>query len=142
MNVPPLQTQPPPKVIPVETSANEPKIKKINFKGNQRVTDQQLARVVEKYIGVMINTDVLVQATEAVNNFYRKMGYLAFAEMPNQDLTDGDVLIQIVEARFSGAVVEDPTQQLSKTNLVQNIIEQQQPKNTLDRKSTRLNSSH
>ena len=131
MNVPPLQTQPPPKVIPVETSANEPKIKKINFKGNQRVTDQQLARVVEKYIGVMINTDVLVQATEAVNNFYRKMGYLAFAEMPNQDLTDGDVLIQIAEARFSGAVVEDPTQQLSKTNLVQNIIEQQQPKNTL-----------
>ena len=56
---------------------------------------------------------------------------LAFAEMPNQDLTDGDVLIQIAEARFSGAVVEDPTQQLSKTNLVQNIIEQQQPKNTL-----------
>jgi hemolysin activation/secretion protein len=41
------------------------------------------------------------------------------------------VLIQIAEARFSGAVVEDPTQQLSKTNLVQNIIEQQQPKNAL-----------
>jgi len=74
---------------PVELAANEPKIKKINFKGNQRITDQQLSRIVEKYVGVMINTDVLIQATEAVNNFYRKMGYLAFAEMPNQDLTDG-----------------------------------------------------
>jgi hemolysin activation/secretion protein len=74
---------------------------------------------------------VLIQATEAVNNFYRKMGYLAFAEMPNQDLTDGDVLIQIAEARFSGAVVEDPTGQLSKTNLVKNIIEHHQPQNSL-----------
>ena len=131
MNVPPLQTQAPPKVATVEQAANEPKIKKISFKGNQRITDQQLARVVEKYVGVMINTDVLIQATEAVNNFYRKMGYLAFAEMPNQDLTDGDVLIQIAEARFSGAVVEDPTGQLSKTKLVQNTIEHQQPKNSL-----------
>jgi len=131
MNVPPLQTQAPPQVAPVEQAANEPKIKKINFKGNQRTTDQQLSRVVEKYVGVMINTDVLIQATEAVNNFYRKMGYLAFAEMPNQDLTDGTVLIQIAEARFSGAVVEDPTGQLSKTNLVQKIIENQHPKNAL-----------
>ena len=131
MNVPPLQTQPPPPAAPVEQAANEPKIKKINFKGNQRITDQQLSRVVEKYVGAMINTDVLIQATEAVNNFYRKMGYLAFAEMPNQDLTDGNVLIQIAEARFSGAVVEDPTGQLSKTNLVQNTIENQQPKNSL-----------
>lgn len=116
---------------PAELAANEPKIKKINFKGNQRISDQQLSRVVEKYVGVMINTDVLIQATEAVNNFYRKMGYLAFAEMPNQDLTDGNVLIQIAEARFAGAVVEDPTGQLSKTNLVQNTIEQQQPKNSV-----------
>ena len=116
---------------PGELAANEPKIKKINFKGNQRITDQQLSRVVEKYVGAMINTDVLIQATEAVNNFYRKMGYLAFAEMPNQDLTDGNVLIQIAEARFSGAVVEDPTGQLSKTNLVQNTVENQQPKNSL-----------
>ena len=131
MNVPPLQTQAPPKVAPVEQAANEPKIKKINFKGNQRITDLQLSRVVEKYVGVMINTDVLIQATEAVNNFYRKMGYLAFAEMPNQDLTDGNVLIQIAEARFSGAVVEDPTGQLSKTNLVQKTIENHQPKNAL-----------
>jgi len=131
MNVPPLQTQPLSPAAPVEQAANEPKIKKINFKGNQRITDQQLSRVVEKYVGAMINTDVLIQATEAVNNFYRKMGYLAFAEMPNQDLTDGNVLIQIAEARFSGAVVEDPTGQLSKTNLVQNTIEQQQPKNSL-----------
>ena len=118
-------------VKPVELAANEPKIKKINFKGNQRITDQQLSRVVEKYVGVMINTDVLIQATEAVNNFYRKMGYLAFAEMPNQDLTDGNVLIQIAEARFSGAVVEDPTGQLSRTDLVQKTIEHQQPKNSL-----------
>ena len=131
MNVPPLQTQAPPKVATVEQAANEPKIKKISFKGNQRITDLQLSRVVEKYVGVMINTDVLIQATEAVNNFYRKMGYLAFAEMPNQDLTDGNVLIQIAEARFSGALVEDPTGQLSKTNLVQNTIEHQQPKNSL-----------
>jgi len=131
MNVPPLQTQAPPQVAPVEQAVNEPKIKKINFKGNQRITDLQLSRVVEKYVGVMINTDVLIQATEAVNSFYRKMGYLAFAEMPNQDLTDGNVLIQIAEARFSGAVVEDPTGQLSKTNLVQKTIENQQPKNAL-----------
>ncbi len=131
MNVPPLQTQAPPQVAPMEQAASEPKIKKINFKGNQRINDQQLSRVVEKYVGVMINTDVLIQATEAVNNFYRKMGYLAFAEMPNQDLTDGTVLIQIAEARFSGAVVEDPTGQLSKTNLVQKTIENQQPKNAL-----------
>lgn len=131
MNVPPPEIQAPPTRAPLEQAAGNPKIKKFSFKGNQRITELELSRVVEKYIGITINTDVLVQATEAVNNTYRKMGYLAFAEMPNQDLTDGNVLIQIAEARFSGAVVEDPTGQLNKTKLVQNTIEHQQPVNSL-----------
>jgi hemolysin activation/secretion protein len=84
--------------------------------------------VVEKYVGVMINTDVLIQATEAVNNFYRKMGYLAFAEMPNQDLTDGNVLIQIAEARFSGAVVEDPQGNSAKPTWCKTQLSTNNPK--------------
>jgi len=96
MNVPAPQIQAPPAVAPVTQAANEPTIKNINFKGNQRFSEQQLLRVVEKYVGAKINTDVLIQATDAVNNFYKKLGYLAFAEMPNQDLTAGNVLIQIV----------------------------------------------
>jgi len=131
MNVPASQIQAPPAVAPVTQAANELTIKNINFKGNQSFSEQQLLRVVEKYVGAKINTDVLIQATDAVNNFYKKLGYLAFAEMPNQDLTDGNVLIQIAEARFSSAVIEDPTGQLSNTNLVRNTIEYQQPQNAL-----------
>jgi len=131
MNVNAPQIQAPPVLAHVTEAASEPTIKNINFKGNQNFSEQQLLRVVEKYVGAKINTDVLIQATDAVNNFYKKLGYLAFAEMPNQDLTDGNVLIQIAEARFSGAVIEDPTGQLSNTNLVRNTIEHQQPQNAL-----------
>ena len=131
MNVPAPQIQAPPALKHVTEAASEPTIKNINFKGNQRFSEQQLLRVVEKYLGANINADVLIQATDAVNNFYKKLGYLAFAEMPNQDLTEGNVLIQIAEARFSGAVIEDPTGQLNNTYLVRNTIEHQQPQNAL-----------
>jgi hemolysin activation/secretion protein len=48
--------------------------------------------------------------------------------LPQQDLTEGWVQVNVLEARFAGATVSDPTGQLANTKLPVAIVEHAQPK--------------
>ena len=97
------------------------------FKGNSRIKDVQLLNAVKHLIGTPINTANVNKAADAVNNLYRQQGWLATTELPAQDLTDGWVQIDVLEARFAGAVVSDPSAQI-KGNLPAALVESAQPK--------------
>ena len=116
-----------PRPVVVEQQPVKDRILGFVFKGNSRIKDVQLLNAVKHLIGTPINTANVNKAADAVNNLYRQQGWLATTELPAQDLTDGWVQIDVLEARFAGAVVSDPSAQI-KGNLPAALVESAQPK--------------
>ena len=96
--------------------------------GNSRISDAALQAELRPLIGALLTQDNLQRATEKISALYQKNGLLAIAEMPPQDLTAGWADIKIVEAKFAGAVMEDPQGQLANTTLPIKMVERVQPK--------------
>lgn len=96
--------------------------------GNTRISLASVQNALRPLIGTSLTQDNLKQATEKITELYQKNGLLAIAEFPAQDLTSGWAEIKIVEAKFAGAVMEDPQGHLANTKLPINIVERFQPK--------------
>lgn len=75
------------------------------FAGNLLLGDVQLQPVVQPFVG-RIGFGGLTQAAQAVANAYRDAGWIVRAYLPEQDVTEGTVTIQVVEARFAGARIQ------------------------------------
>src|SRR5436190_10999797 len=73
------------------------------FAGNTLMSDTELARSVARFEGHPITFAGLQDAAVAVANTYRKAGSVVRAYLPRQEILDGTVTIQIIEATF-GAV--------------------------------------
>lgn len=118
----------PANVMPV---AEKPALRLAGFKlsGNQRLSSSVVLAELRPWVGQLITQDNLLKATEKISALYQANGLLAVAEMPAQDLTAGWAEIKIIEAKFSGAVVEDPQGQLANTSLPLKMVERVQPKN-------------
>ena len=61
-----------------------------------------------------------------VANVYRSAGWIVRTYLPRQDVTDGVVTIQVVEARFAGARIEDPRPKRVRSPQVQAIFDAHQ----------------
>jgi len=81
-------------------------IKNFKFSGNTVISDQQLRKEVANWINKPSDLNSLGHAVLAISNFYKDSGWLATAELPEQDLKDGIVHIHVTEARFGGVVVD------------------------------------
>jgi hemolysin activation/secretion protein len=78
------------------------------FAGNTLLPSEQLAPAVVAYLGRPLGFAELQQATQAVAKLYREAGWIVRAYLPRQDVTEGIITIQIVEAVFAGARLEGP----------------------------------
>ena len=76
------------------------------FAGNTLLGAERLASVVAVYLNRPIDFNQLQDAATAVANAYREAGWTVRAYLPQQDITDGIVTIQIVEAVFGGVQLE------------------------------------
>ena len=81
-------------------------IKEFKFEGNQLISEAELQGVLESLTGREISIAELKTAPDLIAAFYRERGYVATALLPVQDLTDGIVTIQVVEAVFAGVSVQ------------------------------------
>jgi hemolysin activation/secretion protein len=77
-------------------------VKAFKFMGNTLLTAEQLAPAVKYYINRPVDFTQLQAAATAVANAYREAGWIVRANLPVQDVVDGIVTIQIVEAIFGG----------------------------------------
>lgn len=101
-------------------------VKAFRFVGNTRLSSDQLADAVRGWTGREIGFEGLRQATQMVANVYRKNDWIVRTFLPRQDVTDGVVTIQVVEARFAGARIEDPQPKRIRPAQVQAIFDAQQ----------------
>mgnify|MGYP002127126525 FL=1 len=108
--------------------ATETRLFGFKVRGNAYINDATIQAELRPLVGTLLTQDNLQRATEKITALYQKNGLLAIAEMPAQDLTSGWAQIKIVEAKFAGAVMEDPQGQLSNTTLPIKMVERLQPK--------------
>ena len=91
------------------------------FAGNTMLKGQQLAPSVAKFLGHPIGFAELQDAAVAVANAYREAGWVVRAYLPKQEITDGIVTIQIIEATLGAVHVEGGARRVSAARL-ENII--------------------
>ncbi|MEI7613900.1 MAG: ShlB/FhaC/HecB family hemolysin secretion/activation protein [Betaproteobacteria bacterium] len=125
----------PPKALPArpaEPAAMQPlqgasvTVSSFRFVGNTLLSDGQLAPAVAEYLNRPLDFSQLQAASAAVAEIYRAAGWIVRAYLPQQDIVDGVVTIQIVEAVFGGVKLEGaPATRVSLSQIQRGIDAQQ-----------------
>lgn len=76
------------------------------FAGNTLLSSDALTPVVAEYLNRPLDFSELQQAAAAIATAYRKAGWIVRTYLPKQDVSEGVVIIQVVEAVFGGAQLE------------------------------------
>ena len=106
---------PTPKALPTkpaEPPALQPQsgtivtVSSFRFAGNTLLSTEQLSVSVAGYLNRALDFNQLQAAVAAVAEVYRAAGWIVRAYLPEQDIVDGVVTIQIVEAVFGGVKLE------------------------------------
>lgn len=134
----PSQVSPRAQVAPPEIKAPQGmsvNVKAWRFAGNTLLSSDQLSAVLADFSGQKLDFAGLQRATDTVAAAYRNAGWVVRAYLPEQDVSEGTITLQVVEARFAGLRFEG---ELSKRVLapdIQAFFQQQQkvgePLNTL-----------
>ncbi len=104
----PAEQLPAPEAAPADDDANADKVtvKTFKFEGNHAVTNEQLEDQLAPLLNRAITIKELKTSLDIVANYYRDNGYLAVASLPEQDITEGVVILNIVEAKFGGVKLD------------------------------------
>jgi hemolysin activation/secretion protein len=84
-------------------------VKQFRFAGNTLLTSEQLAAAVAAYLNRPLDFAQLQAAAAAVAEAYRAAGWVVNAYLPQQDIKDGTVTFQIIEAVFGQLKTEGAT---------------------------------
>lgn len=82
-------------------------VKQFEFQGNRRLSTDVLQSLLADWLGRAITFADLKRGTDAIVELYREQGFLARVLLPPQDITEGLVRIQVVEARFGGLNIQN-----------------------------------
>lgn len=103
-------------------------VKKFRFVGNTLLSAEQLAPAVASYLDHPVRMIELRQAAAAVAETYRQAGWTVRAYLPRQEIESGVVTIQIVEAVFSGATLDEGPPLRLSPSIALGMIESAQAK--------------
>ena len=101
-------------------------VKSFRFVGNTLVSNKKLTPVVASYLNRPLDFTQLQAAAAAIANAYREAGWIVRAYLPAQDIADGIVTIQIVEAVFGGIHINGDNPQRMSRDQIMRIFEAQQ----------------
>lgn len=109
-NLPPAMPQPklapPPSPPPMTALAGKVFVKQFRFAGNQALSEATLQSVLAGWTQRELSFAQLQEAAAAIGAAYRAAGRVVRAYLPRQEISDGVVTIQIVEARFGAVRIE------------------------------------
>ena len=103
-------------------------VKAFKFEGNTLLSESQLNAVVTPYLQQNLNFEQLQAVTRQVAETYRKAGWIVKAYLPQQDITQGIVIIHVTEAILGRVIPEDnASQRLLTTRAIGMIAAAQSP---------------
>ncbi len=82
-------------------------VKRFRFIGNGSIDESVLQKVVAKYLGQNLTAAQLQTIADEIATIYQDRGLLASATLPRQDVSEGEITIQVTEAKFGGIVFDD-----------------------------------
>lgn len=94
-------------------------VKGFRFAGNTLLSDEQLGLALVEFRDRPLGFNDLQRAADAVAAAYREAGWIVKAFLPEQEISEGVVLLQVVEAHFAGVKLEG----LPSGRLVQGEVE-------------------
>ena len=97
------------------------------FVGNQAISSTELGQALAGQLGLKSNMAEFEKITEEVTRYYRQRGWLARADLPQQELSGGILRVNITEAKFGGAVIDDQSGALKASDHLVKLIERRQP---------------
>lgn len=114
--LPAKRVAPPPEIKP--QAGVSIKIKSIRFEGNTLLKSEQLAPTVADFIGREVGFDGLQRATDAVAAAYRQAGWIVRVYLPEQDVSEGVITMQVLEARYAGLKFEgEPSKRVMRSEI-------------------------
>lgn len=102
-------------------------VTQFRFAGNTLLSDAQLAAAVVGFLDRPLDFAQLQAAAMAVATAYREAGWIVRAYLPAQDIQDGIVTIQIVEAVFGKLVPEGEPSRVGLATVLSRFEAQQRP---------------
>jgi len=88
--------------------ATRVQVKAFDFVGNRLMTDAELKAIAAPWVGKALDMASLQAVAAAVGQAYRERGWVVRSLLPRQEVKDGIIRIEIVEARF-GKLTDDGT---------------------------------
>ncbi len=82
------------------------RVKSFRFLGNTLLPKDELELVTAHFVGKTLGYSEIQQVTVAVANAYREAGWVVRAYLPQQDVSEGIVTIQVIEAVYGGTQLE------------------------------------
>lgn len=90
--------------------------------GNTIYPSVAIAKVTERFLNRSIDFSELELVAVAVADFYRASGYVVRTSLPPQDIKNGVVTIEIIEANFGGVRVDGAASKLVDTKSILDTI--------------------
>jgi hemolysin activation/secretion protein len=91
-------------------------LKNIQFSGNQALSNE----IIQKFFAQYLNTPLTVEQIKSIPSnlslFYRQNNLIAEITLPDQDITEGDLVIEIMEAQMGDVTIESNDEVSIKKN--------------------------
>lgn len=102
-------------------------VRKFRFAGNTLLSAEQLAPAVAEFLNRPLDFAQLQAAAAAIADAYREAGWIVRAYLPQQDIQNGSVTIQIVEAVFGKLIPEGTPSRLALATVLNRFTTRQKP---------------
>ena len=99
-------------------------IKSVTFNGNTLISNTQLNLIVKSYINQTLNFSDIQDMVAKVANYYRESGWLARVYLPEQDVSEGSITIEIKEGKFSAIEFDGESNRVKKDVITNRILKQ------------------
>lgn len=102
-------------------------VREFRFAGNTLLSTERLAPLVASYLNRPLSFAELQAAAAAIANAYLEAGWVVRAYLPQQDIQEGIVTIQIVEAVFGKLITTEEPQRLKLSTVLSRFEARQAP---------------
>lgn len=120
----PERVAPPPEIRPA--AGMTVNVKAFRFAGNTLLSSEQLTAAVAGFAGQALDFAGLQRVADAVAAAYREAGWIVRAYLPEQDVSEGTITLQVVEARFGGLRFEGAASQRVSRSQIEGFFARQQ----------------